>query len=107
MTNYFNFQKHEKEQEKKREMCSLAEKNLQKEINNRHSNEHKQFLSQYKKQYKENIEKWKKELSQDPNTPKKQREAQLQYVPSRFCCLFLNGNILLCRVCYLKRKKIQ
>ncbi|KAK8381976.1 hypothetical protein O3P69_015170 [Scylla paramamosain] len=71
-------QKHEKEQEKKRETCSLAEKNLQKEINNRHANEHKQFQSQYKKQYKENIEKWKKELSQDPNTPKKQREAQLQ-----------------------------
>lgn len=71
-------QKHEKEQEKKRETCSVAEKNLQKEINNRHANEHKQFLSQYKKQYKENIEKWKKELSQDPNTPKKQREAQLQ-----------------------------
>ncbi|XP_050738500.1 serine/threonine-protein kinase Tao-like isoform X3 [Eriocheir sinensis] len=71
-------QKHEKEQEKKREMCSVAEKNLTKEINNRHSNDHKHFLTQYKKQYKENIEKWKKELSQDPNTPKKQREAQLQ-----------------------------
>ena len=38
----------------------------------------KQFQSMYKKQYKENIEKWKRELSQDPNTPKKQREAQLQ-----------------------------
>lgn len=60
-------------------MCCLAEKNLQKDINNRHANEHKQFLTQYKKQYKENIEKWKKE-TQDPNTPKKQREAQLQYV---------------------------
>lgn len=65
-------------------MCSLAEKNLTKEINNRHSNEHKHFMTQYKKQYKENIEKWKKELSQDPNTPKKQREAQLQYVSIKY-----------------------
>ena len=89
--NHSSFQKHEKEQEKKRETCSVAEKNLQKEINNRHSNEHKQFQSQYKKQYKENIEKWKKELSQDPNTPKKQREAQLQYVLFRFFCIpFMN-----------------
>lgn len=65
-------------------MCSVAEKNLHKEIMNRHANDHKQFLSQYKKQYKENIEKWKRELSQDPNTPKKQKEAQLQYVTSPF-----------------------
>ncbi|XP_042891697.1 serine/threonine-protein kinase Tao-like isoform X3 [Penaeus japonicus] len=71
-------QKHEKEQEKKRDSCSVAEKNLQKDINGRHGIELKHFQSQYKKQYKENIEKWKKELSQDPNTPKKQREAQLQ-----------------------------
>ncbi|XP_071516980.1 serine/threonine-protein kinase Tao isoform X2 [Panulirus ornatus] len=71
-------QKHEKEQEKKLDMCTLAEKNLQKDINGRHGIELKHFQSQYKKQYKENIEKWKKELSQDPNTPKRQREAQLQ-----------------------------
>lgn len=73
-------QKHEKEQEKKLDSCTVAEKNLQKDINGRHGIELKHFQSQYKKQYKENIEKWKKELSQDPNTPKKQREAQLQYV---------------------------
>ncbi|XP_047492945.1 serine/threonine-protein kinase TAO3-like [Penaeus chinensis] len=71
-------QKHEKEQEKKLDSCTVAEKNLQKDINGRHGIELKHFQSQYKKQYKENIEKWKKELSQDPNTPKKQREAQLQ-----------------------------
>ncbi|XP_045597320.1 serine/threonine-protein kinase Tao isoform X4 [Procambarus clarkii] len=71
-------QKHEKEQEKKLDMCSVAEKNLQKDINGRHIIELKHFQSQYKKQYKENIEKWKKEFSQDPNTPKRQREAQLQ-----------------------------
>ncbi|XP_069942474.1 serine/threonine-protein kinase Tao isoform X2 [Cherax quadricarinatus] len=71
-------QKHEKEQEKKLDMCSVAEKNLQKDINGRHIIELKHFQTQYKKQYKENIEKWKKELSQDPNTPKRQREAQLQ-----------------------------
>ncbi|KAK3871429.1 hypothetical protein Pcinc_023416 [Petrolisthes cinctipes] len=71
-------QKHEKEQEKKLDMCTMAEKTLQKDINGRHCIELKHFQSQYKKQYKENIEKWKKELSQDPNTPKRQREAQLQ-----------------------------
>ncbi|XP_042204593.1 serine/threonine-protein kinase Tao-like isoform X5 [Homarus americanus] len=71
-------QKHEKEQEKKLDVCSIAEKNLQKDITGRHCNELKQFQSQYKKQYKENIEKWKKEHSQDPNTPKRQKEAQLQ-----------------------------
>ncbi|KAK7073372.1 Serine/threonine-protein kinase TAO1 [Halocaridina rubra] len=71
-------QKHEKEQEKKLDLCTITEKTLQKEINNRHVQELKQFQSMYKKQYKENIEKWKRELSQDPNTPKKQREAQLQ-----------------------------
>ncbi|XP_064109868.1 LOW QUALITY PROTEIN: serine/threonine-protein kinase Tao-like [Macrobrachium nipponense] len=71
-------QKHEKEQEKKLDLCNITEKNLQKDINNRHVQELKQFQSMYKKQYKENIEKWKRELSQDPNTPKKQREAQLQ-----------------------------
>ncbi|CAL4235439.1 unnamed protein product, partial [Meganyctiphanes norvegica] len=70
--------KHEKEQEKKIDICNVAVKSLRKDITNRHSMELKHFQTQYKKQYKENIDKWKKELSQDPNTPKKQREAQLQ-----------------------------
>lgn len=74
-------------------MCSGAEKNLVKEINNRHANDLKHFSTQYKKQYKENIEKWKKELSQDPNTPKKEREAQLQYVSAKFYCIFTTSNL--------------
>ena len=72
------FQKHEKEQEKKMDNCTLAVKRLQNEINSRHSNELKNFQSQYKKQYKESLDRWKREYSQDPNTPKKQKEAALQ-----------------------------
>ncbi|MCL4123307.1 UNVERIFIED_CONTAM: hypothetical protein GTU68_048499, partial [Idotea baltica] len=71
-------QKHEKEQEKCMDSCTLALKRLQSEIQNRHTSELKSFQSHYKKQYKENIDKWKRELSQDSTASKKQKEAALQ-----------------------------
>ncbi|KAB7494066.1 Serine/threonine-protein kinase TAO3 [Armadillidium nasatum] len=71
-------QKHEKEQEKCMDACSLQLKKLQTDIQNRHTSELKNFQSQYKKQYKENIDKWKRELSQDSSASKKQKEAALQ-----------------------------
>lgn len=60
--------------------CTLQLKKLQTDIQNRHASELKNFQSQYKKQYKENIDKWKRELSQDSSASKKQKEAALQYV---------------------------
>ncbi|RXG72555.1 Serine/threonine-protein kinase SULU [Armadillidium vulgare] len=71
-------QKHEKEQEKCMDACTLQLKKLQTDIQNRHASELKNFQSQYKKQYKENIDKWKRELSQDSSASKKQKEAALQ-----------------------------
>lgn len=70
------------------EACSLALKRLQTDIQNRHSTELKNFQSHYKKQYKENIDKWKRELSQDSTVSKKQKEAALQYVYFAFSYWF-------------------
>ena len=55
-----------------------AERALQKDITARHAAEHKLYLAQAKKENKQNIERWKRELSTDESTPKKQRDAMLQ-----------------------------
>jgi len=46
----------------------------------RQEQERKSFELHKRKEYKQNKERWKRELSQDESTPKRQREATLQYV---------------------------
>lgn len=58
---------------------SNAEKRLTKEIMARQEQERKGFELHKRKEYKQNKERWKRELSQDESTPKRQREATLQY----------------------------
>ncbi|PSN30012.1 Serine/threonine-protein kinase TAO1 [Blattella germanica] len=55
-----------------------AEKKLQKEICGRQEQDRKAFETQKKKEYKANKERWKRELSLDESTPKRQRDATLQ-----------------------------
>ena len=55
-----------------------AEKKLQKEITCRQESDRKAFDAQKKKEYKANKERWKRELSLDESTPKRQRDATLQ-----------------------------
>jgi thousand and one amino acid protein kinase len=57
---------------------STAEKKLTKEIIARQELERKNFELHKRKEYKQNKERWKRELSQDESTPKRQREATLQ-----------------------------
>lgn len=51
-----------------------------KDIMTRQEMDRKAFDNLRKKEYKANKERWKRELSQDDSTPKKQRDATLQYV---------------------------
>jgi thousand and one amino acid protein kinase len=55
-----------------------AERKLQKEISGRQEQDRKAFEMQKKKEYKANKERWKRELSLDESTPKRQRDATLQ-----------------------------
>lgn len=55
-----------------------AEKRLYKEITSKQEADRKQFETQKKKEYKTNKERWKRELSLDESTPKRQRDATLQ-----------------------------
>lgn len=57
-----------------------AEKKIMKEITNRQEADRKAFDVQRKKDYKTNKERWKRELSMDETTPKRQRDAFLQLV---------------------------
>lgn len=57
-----------------------AEKKIMKEITNRQEADRKEFDTQKKKEYKTNKERWKRELSLDESTPKRQRDAVLQLV---------------------------
>lgn len=57
-----------------------AEKKIMKEITNRQEADRKAFDAQRKKEYKTNKERWKRELSLDETTPKRQRDAALQLV---------------------------
>lgn len=57
-----------------------AEKKIMKEITNRQEADRKAFDTQRKKEYKTNKERWKRELSLDETTPKRQRDAALQLV---------------------------
>lgn len=53
---------------------------MYKDISVRQEAERKNFEVQRKKEYKANKERWKRELSMDEATPKRQRDATLQYV---------------------------
>lgn len=72
--------KHQQELERRAKQNAIGEKKLIKDIMSRHEIDRKTFDNVRKKEYKANKEKWKRELSQDDSTPKKQRDATLQYV---------------------------
>ncbi|XP_050679701.1 serine/threonine-protein kinase Tao [Leptidea sinapis] len=70
--------KHTQELERKQKQNVAAEKKLIKDITARQEQERKSFDAQRKREYKANKERWKKELSMDDATPKRQRDATLQ-----------------------------
>lgn len=78
--------KHAQEVERKHKQNVAAEKKLIKDITSRQEQERKAFETQRKREYKANKERWKKELSMDDATPKRQRDATLQYVTSTYSC---------------------
>ncbi|KAK6621281.1 hypothetical protein RUM43_011587 [Polyplax serrata] len=70
--------KHMQELDRKYKQNSAAEKKLHKDISCRQEADRKVFETQKKKEYKTNKERWKRELSLDEATPKRQRDAALQ-----------------------------
>lgn len=70
--------KHQQELEKRGKLNNVAEKKLFKEISIRQDGDRKAFDTHRKKEYKANKERWKRELSLDDTTPKRQRDATLQ-----------------------------
>jgi thousand and one amino acid protein kinase len=70
--------RHLQELEKRSKQNNIAEKKLFKEIQLRQEGDRKAFDSHRKKEYKANKERWKRELSMDDTTPKRQRDATLQ-----------------------------
>lgn len=70
--------RHTQELERKVKQNQNAEKKLQKEIITRQEADRKALEAQQKREYKAYKERWKKELSQDEVTPKRQRDATLQ-----------------------------
>lgn len=70
--------KHLQELERRAKQNNVAEKKLFKEISLRQDGDRKAFDTHRKKEYKANKERWKRELSMDDSTPKRQRDATLQ-----------------------------
>lgn len=70
--------KHQQELERRGKQNNVAEKKLFKEISIRQDGDRKAFDTHRKKEYKANKERWKRELSMDDTTPKRQRDATLQ-----------------------------
>ncbi|KAL0266580.1 UNVERIFIED_CONTAM: hypothetical protein PYX00_009082 [Menopon gallinae] len=70
--------RHIQELNKKQKQNIAGEKHLYKEITCKQEADRKQFEAQKKKEYKTNKERWKRELSLDDSTPKRQRDATLQ-----------------------------
>lgn len=70
--------RHHQELERRQKQNQIAEKKVHKDITNRHEAERKTLETQQKREYKAYKDKWKKELSQDEMTPKRQRDATLQ-----------------------------
>ncbi|XP_076256599.1 serine/threonine-protein kinase Tao isoform X2 [Rhynchophorus ferrugineus] len=70
--------KHQQELERKLKQTIAMEKKLIKDITSKQDNDRKAFEVHRKKEYKANKERWKRELSLDESTPKRQRDATLQ-----------------------------
>lgn len=70
--------KHQQELERKNKQNQIAEKKLIKDITSRQEMDRKAFDAHRKKEYKANKERWKRELSLDESTNKRQRDATLQ-----------------------------
>ncbi|XP_044260449.1 serine/threonine-protein kinase Tao [Tribolium madens] len=70
--------KHQQELERRLKQNAASEKKLIKDITSRQESDRKAFDAHRKKEYKANKERWKRELSQDDSTPKRQRDATLQ-----------------------------
>lgn len=70
--------KHQQELERRVKQNNGAEKKLFKEISTKQENDRKVFETHKKREYKANKERWKRELSMDDSTPKRQRDATLQ-----------------------------
>ncbi|XP_037950838.1 serine/threonine-protein kinase Tao isoform X2 [Teleopsis dalmanni] len=70
--------KHQQDLERRMKQTTAAEKKLHKEISLKQENDRKAFDLNRKKEYKANKERWKRELSMDESTPKRQRDLTLQ-----------------------------
>ncbi|XP_077288263.1 serine/threonine-protein kinase Tao [Arctopsyche grandis] len=70
--------KHQQDLERKAKQNQAAEKKLLKDIGGRQEQDRKAFDAHRKREYKTNKERWKRELSMDEATPKRQRDATLQ-----------------------------
>ncbi|KMZ10642.1 serine/threonine-protein kinase Tao isoform X3 [Drosophila simulans] len=70
--------KHQQDVERRAKQTSAAEKKLHKEITLKQENDRKVYDLNRKKEYKANKERWKRELSMDESTPKRQRDLTLQ-----------------------------
>lgn len=71
-------QRHGQDVDKRLKQNTAAEKKLNKDIQLKQDGDKKAFELSRKKQYKANKERWKRELSMDESTPKRQRDATLQ-----------------------------
>lgn len=76
--------KFQQELEKRKKQNLASEKRLIKDIQLKQESDKKAFDAHRKKEYKANKERWKRELSQDDSTPKRQKDATLQ------CVYYLN-----------------
>lgn len=70
--------KHQQELEKRVKQHNAAEKKLFKDITVKQEGDRKNWELNKKREYKANKERWKRELSMDDSTPKRQRDATLQ-----------------------------
>ncbi|XP_030568294.1 serine/threonine-protein kinase Tao isoform X1 [Drosophila novamexicana] len=70
--------KHQQDSERRAKQTTAAEKKLYKEITLKQEGDRKVFDLNRKKEYKANKERWKRELSMDESTPKRQRDLTLQ-----------------------------
>ncbi|XP_075156748.1 serine/threonine-protein kinase Tao isoform X2 [Haematobia irritans] len=70
--------KHQQDLERRMKQTTTAEKKLHKEISLKQECDRKSYDMQRKKDYKANKERWKRELSMDESTPKRQRDLTLQ-----------------------------
>ncbi|XP_034103636.1 serine/threonine-protein kinase Tao isoform X3 [Drosophila sulfurigaster albostrigata] len=70
--------KHQQDLERRSKQTTTAEKKLHKEITLKQEGDRKAYDLNRKKEYKANKERWKRELSMDESTPKRQRDLTLQ-----------------------------